>query len=63
MEEMEFYDVKSKAKFKTTTYEIRERDVKGKPRFFAVAAAPKPGTHECWRVVGADKAKELMKKK
>ena len=35
METLEFYDVKSKRKFKTDKYEIRKRDVKGKPRYFA----------------------------
>ena len=50
METLEFYDVKSKRKFKTDKYEIRKRDVKGKPRYFAVCKSP-TGTYECWRVV------------
>ncbi len=48
-QELEFYDVKSKEKFKTTDYEIR---VKG-GRNFAVADAP-GGEHEAWRVVSKD---------
>ena len=53
MEPLEFYDVKSKRKFKTDKYEIRKRDVKGKPRYFAVCKSP-TGTYECWRVVGKE---------
>ncbi|MDD4201933.1 MAG: hypothetical protein PHQ52_00510 [Candidatus Omnitrophica bacterium] len=54
MEAMEFYDVKSKAKFKTSEYRIEDK----KGRFFAVAKSP-TGTHECWRVVSKAKAAEL----
>ncbi len=50
-ETQEFYDVKTKEKFKTDDYRIEER----KGRFFAVAKSPAAGaTHECWRVVGKD---------
>ena len=48
-EELEFFDVKSKKKFKTTNYEIRVK----KGRNFAVTKSPE-GTHECWRVVSKD---------
>lgn len=48
-EELEFYDVKSKEKFKTTDYRIEERN----GRFFAVTKS-QSGPHECWRVVGKD---------
>ena len=44
--EMEFYDVKSKKKFKTEDFRIEER----KGRFFAVTKSL-AGKHECWRVV------------
>lgn len=56
MAEMEFFDVKSKSKFKTDTFRIEER----KGRFFAVAKSP-TGTHECWRVVSKDKVAQLKK--
>lgn len=56
MQELEFYDVKSKAKFKATTYDIREKS----GRFFAVAK-PKNATHECWRVLSKDQAEKLKK--
>ena len=48
-EELEFYDVKSKQKFKSSDYRIEDRG----GRFFAVTKSP-TGTHECWRVVGKD---------
>ena len=57
MDELSFYDVKSKAKFKTTEYQVREKS----GRFFAVAKS-KSGPHECWRVLGKDQAAQLKKK-
>jgi len=48
-EELEFYDVKSKKKFKTTEYRIVDK----KGRKFAVTKS-KSGPHECWRVVSKD---------
>ena len=54
MEEMEFFDVKTKSKFKTTTYQKREKS----GRFFIVAKSP-AGTHECWKVVSKDKFNQL----
>jgi len=56
MTEMEFYDVKSKKKFKTSTFDVRER----KGRFFAVAKS-QAGPHECWRVLSKDQAHKLKK--
>jgi hypothetical protein len=52
-EEIQFFDVKTKNKFKTTTYRIVEKG----GRFFAVTKSP-TGTHECWRVVSKDFAKK-----
>ena len=57
MDELSFYDVKSKAKFKTSEYQVREKS----GRFFAVAKS-KSGPHECWRVLGKDQASKLKKK-
>lgn len=57
MEELSFYDVKTKGKFNTTEYKVQEKS----GRFFAVAKSPK-GTHECWRVLSKVQA-ETMKKK
>ena len=54
MKELEFYDVKSKNKFKTETYDIREK----KGRYFAVAKSLS-GPHECWRILSEKQAKEL----
>ena len=48
-QELEFFDVKSKDKFKTTDYKIVNKG----GRNFAVAKS-KSGTHECWRVVSKD---------
>ena len=54
MMELEFYDVKTKDKFKTTKFRVEER----KGRFFAVAKSP-TGTYECWRVLSKDMAGKL----
>ena len=56
MEELSFYDVKTKAKFNTDKYEVREKG----GRFFAVTKSPK-GSHECWRVLSKDQAQKLKK--
>ena len=53
---MSFYDVKSKKKFETTAYDVREKG----GRFFAVTKSPS-GAYECWRVLGKDQAAELKK--
>ncbi len=54
MEELSFYDVKTKTKFTSNEYDIREKSGK----FFAVTKS-KAGTHECWRVLGKDQAEKL----
>lgn len=56
MEELSFYDVKSKAKFTSTEYEVREKS----GRFFAVTKSPN-GSHECWRVLSKDQAAKMKK--
>jgi hypothetical protein len=55
-EEVEFYDLKAKAKFKTSDFEVREK----KGRFFAVAKS-QTGDYECWRVLSKDQAAKLKK--
>ncbi len=57
MEELSFYDVKTKNKFSTSDYEVREKGGK----YFAVTKS-KAGTHECWRVLGKELAEKLRKK-
>jgi hypothetical protein len=59
-EKMSFYDVKSKKKFETDNYRVVKKSAKGRDRFFAVAKS-EVGPHECWRVLGKDKAEELQK--
>ncbi|MCJ7707614.1 MAG: hypothetical protein MUO38_08370 [Anaerolineales bacterium] len=54
--ELEFYDVKSRSKFKATEWRIETRMAKGKARFFAVAKVP-GAAHEAWRIVSEDFAK------
>lgn len=54
MQEMEFFDVKTKKKFKTSEYRLVEK----KGRNFVVAKSP-AGPHECWRVVSKDMAAKL----
>ena len=51
MAELEFFDVKSKKKFKTSEFRIEQK----KGRFFAVTKSP-TGSYECWRVVSKDTA-------
>mgnify|MGYP001592364272 FL=1 len=55
-EKLEFFDVKSKKKFKVDAYKI----VNKKGRFFAVAKS-QSGPHECWRVVSKDFADKNKK--
>jgi len=52
--EFEFYDVKSKSKFKSTEYDVRERN----GRFFAVSAVP-DAEHEAWRILSKVQAEEI----
>ena len=56
MEELSFYDVKSKSKFTATEYGVREKS----GRFFAVTKS-QSGPHECWRVLGKEQAAKLKK--
>ncbi len=56
MQELSFYDVKTKKQFKTTEYTVKEKA----GRCFAVAKSP-AGSHECWRVLGKDQAAKLKK--
>ncbi|MCG3167866.1 MAG: hypothetical protein POELPBGB_03665 [Bacteroidia bacterium] len=51
---LSFYDVKSKSKFETENYEIREKGGKS----FAVTKSPS-GAYECWRVLSKDQAAKL----
>lgn len=55
--ELEFYDVKSRSKFKTLEWRIESRESKGKMRYFAVAKVP-GATHEAWLIVKESFAKE-----
>jgi hypothetical protein len=52
-EELEFFDVKSRTKFKATEWRIETKEAKGRTRYFAVTKAP-GGTHEAWRIVAKD---------
>ena len=56
MEELSFYDVKTKSKFKAKEYSVKEKS----GRYFAVTKSPK-GTHECWRVLSKDQAMKMKK--
>ena len=56
MSELSFYDVKTKKKFNTADYKVKEKG----GRFFAVAKSP-AGSHECWRVLSKDQAQKLKK--
>ena len=54
MEKLSFYDVKSKSKFESASYEIREKN----GRYFAVTKSQN-GPHECWRVLSKADAERL----
>lgn len=54
MAEIEFFDVKTKKKFKTSSFRL----VQKKGRNFVVAKSPS-GPHECWKVVSKDTAEKL----
>lgn len=56
--ELEFYDVKTKSKFKSSDFDVREKESKGRKRFFAVTKSP-AGSHECWRVLSQEQAEKL----
>ena len=58
-EPLEFYDVKSKSKFTSADWRIEVKESNGRTRYFAVATVPE-GTHEAWRIVGADFGKQNM---
>jgi len=54
--EIEFYDVKTKAKFVSKKYVVEQ---KGK-RHFVVAPSP-TGDYQCWKIIGAETLKILTK--
>ena len=56
MEALSFYDVKTKAKFTTADYQVKEKS----GRYFAVAKSQK-GPQECWRVLSKDQASKFKK--
>jgi hypothetical protein len=58
-EELEFFDVKTRTKFKATEWRIETKEAKGRTRYFAVTKAP-GGTHEAWRIVAKDFALKNM---
>jgi|TARA_B110000977_G_scaffold126390_1_gene161643 hypothetical protein len=45
-DKLSFYDVKSKSKFDSEEYDVREKS----GRYFAVTKS-QSGSHECWRVL------------
>lgn len=53
-ETLSFYDVKSKEKFETSEFSVREKN----GRYYAVAQS-KSGTHECWRVLSKADAEKF----
>ncbi len=57
MEKLSFYDVKSKSKFESDNYDIREKN----GRYFAVTKS-QAGPHECWRVLSKADGERLKSK-
>ncbi|MDB9990495.1 hypothetical protein OAD79_03520 [Flavobacteriales bacterium] len=53
-DKLSFYDVKSKSKFESDEYDVREKS----GRFFAVTKS-QSGSHECWRVLSKADADRL----
>ena len=56
MADMEFFDVKTKKKFKSSDFRVVEKS----GRSFAVTKSP-TGSYECWRVISKDAAAKLKK--
>ncbi|MDO8580839.1 MAG: hypothetical protein Q7S13_05100 [Candidatus Omnitrophota bacterium] len=56
MAKLSFYDVKTKKKFETEDFVVKERS----GRFFAVTKSL-AGGHECWRVLSKDQAASFKK--
>ena len=48
---LEFYNVRTKKKFKTSNYRIVGKIVKGNRRQFAIAMTPGKNKFEAWRVL------------
>lgn len=57
MEELSFFDLKTKGKFKASEYRVE----KLRNRFFAVAKSP-AGGHDCWRALSKELAEKLNAK-
>lgn len=57
--ELEFFDVKSRTKFKSTDWRVEAKTAKGKTRYFAVSKVP-GASHEAWRIVAEAFAKANM---
>jgi hypothetical protein len=55
--ELEFYDVKSKSKFKSTDWRIETKQNKSRTQYFAVSKVPN-ATHEAWKIVSEAFGKE-----
>jgi hypothetical protein len=55
--ELEFYDVKSKSKFKSTDWRIEMKPNKSRTQYFAVSKVPN-ATHEAWKIVSEVFGKE-----
>jgi hypothetical protein len=53
-DKLSFYDVKSKSKFESDEYDVRDKS----GRFFAVTKS-QSGSHECWRVLSKADAERL----
>tara|TARA_B100001287_G_C22551166_1_gene466917 strand:+ start:351 stop:515 length:165 start_codon:yes stop_codon:yes gene_type:complete len=52
--ELSFYDVKTRSKFNSSDFDVREKS----GRYYAVCKSPE-GTHECWRILSKKQAEEL----
>lgn len=52
-EDLEFYDIKKKVKFKTMDWRIETKVSGNRTRYFAVAPVPGEG-REAWRIVSKD---------
>ncbi|MCH8337497.1 MAG: hypothetical protein IH858_01450 [Chloroflexi bacterium] len=52
-EELEFYDIKNKSKFKTENWRIETKISGNRTRYFAVGKVPGEG-REAWRIVSKD---------
>ena len=60
--ELEFYDIRSKTKFKTTEWRVESKSTGRRTRYFGVALTPNGEGRESWRIISKDFALQYIEK-